>query len=190
MELLYQIRSFSASSLYLQITFVSLFYCATCLFRSFTICGLVLGNGSCISGPFVSILPQTQRPPCQPPACSSAAALGNLAMMCWHMADDHCCINACSVCMWQVRCWVCPPVVRLGFYILHPRSISLQVPALYGVAAALRRVIGYWADCFACGPFFRPVVVSFFFSQSPPPHPPPFPLSFYSLVWMHSTHTG
>lgn len=88
---------------------------------------------------------------------------GNLPIMRWHMPDNHCSINACSMCIWQVCCWVCPPVVRLGFYILHPHIISLQVPSLYGMAAASRRVIGYWADCFACGPFFRPFVVSFFF---------------------------
>lgn len=88
---------------------------------------------------------------------------GNLPIMCWHMPDNHCSINACSMCIWQACCWVCPPVVRLGFYILHPHIISLQVPSLYGMAAASRRVIGYWADCFACGPFFRPFVVSFLF---------------------------
>lgn len=116
----------------------------------------------------------------------SAAAVENWAIMCWHMPENHCAINACSVCIWQVCCWVCPPVVRLGFYILHPHIISLQVPALYGMAAALRRVIGYWADCFACGLFFRPFVVSFFFSEPPTPHSQ----LLFACTWMHSAHAG
>lgn len=49
-----------------------------------------------------------------------------------------------------------------------PTNVSLCVPALYGMTAALRRVIGYRADCFACRPFFRPFVVSF----SEPPNLP------------------
>lgn len=116
--------------------------------------------------------------------CFSAAAVENQAIMCWHMPENHCAINACSLCIWQVCCWVCPPVVRLGFDILHPHIISLQVPALYGMAAALRRVIGYWADCFACGLFFRPFVVSFFFRA-----PLPFTLSSYSLARGCTAHT-
>ena len=80
--------------------------------------------------------------------------------------------------IWHKCCLVCPHVVRLGFYILHPHIISLQVAALYGMAAALRRVIGYWADCFACGLLFRQFVVPFF--QGPPALP--FPLSSHSLA--------
>lgn len=119
-------------------------------------------------------------------ACFSAAALGSLAIVCWHMAENHCSINACSMCIWQVRCRVCPPVVRLGLDILHPHVISLQVPALYGMATALSRVIGYWADCFACGLFFCPFMVSFFFFFLKAP--PPFPLSFYSLACGCAVH--
>lgn len=113
---------------------------------------------------------------------------GNLPIMRWHMPDNHCSINACSMCIWQVCCWVCPPVVRLGFYILHPHIISLQVPSLYGMAAASRRVIGYWADCFACGPFFRPFVVSFFFFFFSEPPTLPSRLLF-TCTWMQSART-
>lgn len=112
---------------------------------------------------------------------------GNWPIMRWHMPDNHCSINACSMCIWQVCCWVCPPVVRLGFYILHPHIISLQVPSLYGLAAASRRVIGYRADCFACGPFFRPFVVSFFFFFSEPPTLPSRLL--FTCTWLQSAHT-
>lgn len=80
---------------------------------------------------------------------------------------------------------VCPPVVRLGLDILHPHLISLQGPALYGMATALSRVIGYWADCFACGLFFCPFMVSFFFFLKAPP---PFPLSFYSRACGCTVH--
>lgn len=63
-----------------------------------------------------------------------------------------------------------------------PTNISLCVPALYGMATALRRVIGYWADCLACRPFFHPFVVSFF--QSPLPIPLSSQLLF-TCTWTH-----
>lgn len=67
-----------------------------------------------------------------------------------------------------------------------PTNVSLCVHALYGMAAASRRVIGYRADCCACRPFFRPFVVSF----SEPPHPSRSSLSSCSLARgrTHNTH--
>lgn len=66
-----------------------------------------------------------------------------------------------------------------------PTNVSLCVHALYGMAAALRRVIGYRADCFACRPFFRPFVVSF----SEPLPLPVSPQLLFSHTWTHTQHT-
>lgn len=68
-----------------------------------------------------------------------------------------------------------------------PTNVSLCVPALYGMAVASRRVIGYRADCFACRPFFHPFVVSF----SEPPTSPPLlsPQLLFSRTWTHNTHS-
>lgn len=65
----------------------------------------------------------------------------------------------CSVC---ALCWTVSALTSS-----FPTNVSSCVHALYGMAAALSCVIGYWADCFACRPFFRPFVVSF--SETPPP---------------------
>lgn len=105
-----------------------------------------------------------------------------------HMPGSPSSINACSLCIWPGCCWVCPPVGRLGSYILHPHIISLQVAALYGMAAALSRVIGYWGDCFACGPFF-PSIRGFLFFFLLFRAPLPVPLSNYSLARGCTAHT-
>lgn len=95
------------------------------------------------------------------------------------MSKNYSSLNACCVCIWQV----CPPVVCLGFYMLHPHNISLCVPALYGMGTALRRVIGYWQIVLPVGRFS---VHSWFpFFQSPLP----FPLSSCSFARGRATHT-
>lgn len=45
-------------------------------------------------------------------------------------------------------------------------SPGVRGSALYGMASARSLMIGCRAHCFACRPFFRPFVVSFFFSLS------------------------
>lgn len=89
-------------------------------------------------------------------------------------------LNACCVCIWQV----CPPVVCLGFDMLHPHNISLRVPALYGMGTALRRVIGYWQIVLPVGRFS---VHSWFPFFSEPPTLPSQLL--FICTWTRNTHT-
>ncbi len=83
-----------------------------------------------------------------------------------------------------VECALWWSLLVLTSYI--PTNVSLCVAALYGMAAASRRAIGYRTDCFACRPFFRPFVVSFF--QSPLPILLS-PQLLFSCTWTHTTHT-
>lgn len=111
--------------------------------------------------------------------CFSAAAVETSALMCWHMPENHCSINARSMCIWQACCWVCPPVVRLGFYILHILTLSACKWLPY------MEWLRLWAVWLAIGQIVLPVgrfsvhsSFLFFFFQSPLP----FPLSSYSLA--------
>lgn len=82
------------------------------------------------------------------------------------------CINSCTV---RSSCLL-PLVVVVCHYI--PTNVSMCVHALYGVAAASARVIGYRADCFACERVFLCCFCSsirgFLFAAPAPPlsHPP------------------
>lgn len=60
-------------------------------------------------------------------------------------------------------CALCWPLLLLA--LSTPTNVYWRTgSALYGMASARSLVIGSWAHCFACWPFFRPFVVSFFLS--------------------------
>ena len=119
-------------------------------------------------------------------SCSVSVEMGSCSLVICDSTclKKHCSINVDGICSWKcgaaVRalCWSVPVSAS---YI--PTNVGLYVPALYGMAAASRRVIGYQADCFACRPFFRPFVVSFF--QSPLPLPLS-PQLLFSRTWTHT----
>lgn len=119
-------------------------------------------------------------------SCSVSVEMGSCSLVICDSTclKTHCSINVDGMCSWKcgaaVRalCWSVPVSAS---YI--PTNVGLYVPALYGMAAASRRVIGYRADCFACRPFFRPFVVSFF--QSPLPLPLS-PQLLFSHTWTHT----
>lgn len=91
---------------------------------------------------------------------------------------------------WQrgiAPCALCWPLLLLAPSNPPPVSTCVRGSALYGMASARSLVIGSWAHCFACRPFFRPFVVSFFFSLSSRSLFP-FPSETLALICEH-THT-